>query len=95
MIKMTYITLFFFISFIALPTVMTMIDKDIDVSVCYSLNEEEIQKEIKEIKVNFNLFDKMYHLELSVKTSTKILFENTSKHDAVFEEIFSPPPELV
>lgn len=92
---MTYITLLFFISFIALPTVMTILDRDTDVSVCYSLTEEEIQKEVKEIKAHFNTFSQVIQNDYFIKISFIIPFENLSKHDTVFEEIFSPPPELV
>lgn len=88
---MAYIALFFFISFIALPTIITIIDKDADVSICYSLNEDELQKELK---ADIILFIETTTLVLFEQYPSKMLTQNSSKHNSVFEEIFSPPPEL-
>ena len=92
------IFLFIFISFLSVPTIVTLIEKNSDVSIFYSLAEEEIQKELKEIKevkaevkLHFN-FDIVLFLKT---TNAKIFSENKSKHDSVSEEIFSPPPDLV
>lgn len=92
---LTYLTLFLFISFLSIPTVVALIDKDADVSFCYSMTEEELQKDFKQIKASFDLT--FYEIKFCafVQNNSKILFENKSKHDTVSEEIFSPPPELV
>ena len=46
------IVLFLFVSFLAAPTVVSLIEDDADVSIVYSLTEEELQKELKEVKVS-------------------------------------------
>ncbi|MGL2965757.1 hypothetical protein [Flavobacterium sp. XGLA_31] len=84
-----------FVTFLSTPTVVTLIKKQTDVSVFYSFSEEEIHKNIKEIKANLK---EDYHLvfcDWSQLKNPKITFENLSKHDNVFATIFSPPPELV
>ena len=39
-----------FVSFLTAPTIVSLIEDEADVSMVYSLTEEEIQKELKEIK---------------------------------------------
>ena len=81
-----------FISFLSTPTVVTLIEKNTDVSLFYSFSEEEIHKEIKaDIK---QIFDYPF-LKSKIIKKSKIVSENISHHDNVAEEIFSPPPELV
>ena len=87
------IVLILFLSFLAAPTVVSLMEDDADMSLCYSFTEEEIQKEIKEVKVaptefHFVVFD-------AIKLSSEIKSENLQRHDNVFEGIFSPPPEIV
>jgi hypothetical protein len=88
------IVLFLFISFLAAPTIVSLIEDDADMSVVYSLTEEEIQKEIKEVKAaphkefGFTFFE-------VIKASALIRSANLQKHDNVAEEICSPPPEYV
>ncbi len=86
--------LLLFISFLATPTVVTLIKKGIDVSVFYNFSEEEIHKDIKEAKTLKNCFDYPF-AETELQTDSKIIYENLSRHDNVAEEIFSPPPELI
>lgn len=89
------IILFVFITFLSVPTIVTMIEKNTDVSAFYNFAEEELQKQIKELKaeVKSNYSNELLSSLNSVKT--KIISENRSKHDAISEEIFSPPPELI
>lgn len=91
------ILLFLFLSFLTAPTVISLVKDDADTSMVYSLNEEEIQKEIKEIKEvkaqpghEFNVV-----LFSGYNTSSKIVSENLQKHDNISREIFSPPPETI
>lgn len=87
------IVLFLFVSFLATPTIVSMIEDEADVSMVYSLTEEEIQKEIKEVKA-------APYAEVSVafipviKTSSLIKSANLQKHSNIAGEICSPPPEL-
>ena len=89
------IVLLLFVTFLSTPTIVTLIEKHTDISTFYSFSEEEIYKEVKEIKANLK---EESHIELTDWNNPKdinIVFENLSKHDNVFATIFSPPPELV
>ena len=89
----TQILLFFFIAFLVTPTIVSVIEKNADLSIFYSFSEEE--KANKDIKAIFNLEeattpDNIYPLNHSI-----ILSENLSKHDIISSKIFIPPPEQV
>lgn len=89
------IVLFLFLSFLASPTVVTFFEDEADMSMVYSLNEEELQqKEIKEIKVAPHCELRLSFFE-PIKKTAIIKSANIDKHDSVSEEIFSPPPELI
>lgn len=88
------IVLLVFITFLSLPTIISMLNRDIDISVVFSMSEEEefhksinIKEAIKNIKV-------VYLVTYELKVSKKIISENHIQYDDVLEEIFSPPPEL-
>lgn len=89
------IVLFLFITFLATPTIVSILKSDADTSMVYSLSEEETVKEIKETKAQLKFELQVPVLFTTKRTSTVITFENTLKHDNRFREIFSPPPELV
>lgn len=82
-----------FVTFLSTPTVVSMIKKGTDVSIFYSFAEEEVHKELKEVKAEIKSYD--YPITVLTVKKTKIISENLSKHDNVSEEIFSPPPEFV
>lgn len=89
------IMLFIFVSFLSVPTIVTVIEKKSNVSMCFSFSEEEFHKNSKEIKANFKFnFDYKFVTQIIVK-NPKIISKNVSIHDNVSEEIFSPPPEIV
>jgi hypothetical protein len=77
------------------PTIVTLIEEKTDVSAFYNFAEEELHKQIKELKaeVKSNYNNELLTSVFTVKS--KIISENRSKHDAILEEIFSPPPELI
>lgn len=86
------IVLFLFVTFLATPTIIGLLEKDTDTSLVYSFSEEEVHKEIKEIPVSIA---EIFHFE-AIKfpeKKTTVNFQNEQKHDNVSEEIFSPPPE--
>jgi hypothetical protein len=86
--------LILFIAFLSVPTLVLLIEKKANVSMCFSSTEEELQKDVKEIKADLKLnFDYNFVSVVLVK-KPKIISENLSKHDKTTEEIFSPPPEL-
>lgn len=87
------IFLFLFMAFLVTPPIVTIIEKSCDISVFFSVSEEEhTQKEIKVFA---------YHQEFTVTYLDKahrklnlILSENLSKHDKITPSIFSPPPNV-
>ena len=84
--------LFIFVSFLSVPTIVTLIEKKVDVSAFYSFSEEEIHKEMKaEFKYNFN----NEFPDFDYITKTKIFSENQSDLDLISKEILIPPPKLV
>lgn len=87
--------LILFIAFLSTPTVVTLIKKSTDTSVFYSFSEEEIHKELKEVKAEIKQHFDYPFLNLKIKKNTSIISENLSRHDNVTSEIFSPPPESV
>jgi hypothetical protein len=91
----TRIVLFLFLAFLSAPTLIALIAKDTDTSLCYSLNEEELQKDMKEIKADLIQEFAFNFNYVPLIEKTKIISENLSKHDNVASVIFSPPPELV
>lgn len=85
--------LFVFVSFLITPTIVSVIQKDADISTFYSFSEEEkAQKEIKAI-INFESTHGI--VDLSNLNYRSIFPENLSKHDNISSKIFIPPPEQV
>ena len=87
------ILLFVFITFLATPTIVSVIKKSADMSMFYSFSEEE--KVHKEIKAVFNSAVVIAPVNLSQLDSGLIHSENLSKHDKISSKIFIPPPEQV
>lgn len=86
--------LFLFIAFLTTPTIVTLLEKDCDVSLFYKFSEEE-HSHSKEVKVfAYTHLISSDFLILKILKSNLILSENLSKHDNVSAQIFSPPPDL-
>lgn len=86
------IVLFLFVTFLSTPTIVGILEEKADMSVFYSFTEEEIHKELNEVKAGP---ENEFHIAFfPPDKSTHIKSENLLKHDNVFEEIFSPPPEI-
>ncbi len=81
-----------FVTFLATPTIVSVIKKNTNTSTFYSMSEEELlHKEIKEVKAEFPIFQfDFFNFEKS--TSGPIISENQLRHDRVTSSIFSPPP---
>lgn len=90
---MAQLLLFVFITFLATPTVVSIIKKGADTSIFYSFSEEE--KAHKEIKAIFYFDTVNAPVLLSNLNSGLIHSENLSKHDKITSKIFIPPPEQV
>lgn len=87
------IILILFITFLVTPTVVSIIEKKTDVSIFYSLAEEEIHKELKEVKAEIKTYD--YPIVTLPQKKLKVVSEKLSEHDKVSSVIFSPPPEFI
>ncbi|HJS00533.1 MAG TPA: hypothetical protein VJ780_06330 [Flavobacterium sp.] len=84
--------LFLFIAFLSTPTIVKLIEESADISVFYSVSEEEHVK--KEVKNLVYYVDSNSSFELkSTPIKSLILSENLSKHDNVSKTIFTPPPD--
>jgi hypothetical protein len=87
------ILMFVFIAFLLTPTVVSLIEKDADISVFYSLSEEEHSQ--KEVKAIFNYTTSFEVATVLSAETSLILSENLSKHDNIASSIFIPPPDQV
>ena len=86
------ILLLIFLSFLATPTIVSLMQDDADVSVAYNLNEEEVHKELQEIKAGPNEFTFLFLMK-ELKTKSQINTGYLLRHKLVFGDIFLPPPE--
>ena len=85
-----------FITFLSTPTLISLIDKEVDTSYFYSLCEEEESQvcfdEIKSVPfIDFEFGNLSCNLPkfLNVSSETNLSFTNLA------HQIFSPPPNLV
>lgn len=87
---------FLFIAFLSTPTVISMIDKEVDTSYFYTMCEEE---------ENHVYFDEIKSVASSGLDLTNFFFHSTNSSNVSIEanlsftnlahQIFSPPPEIV
>jgi len=89
------IVVFLFMSFLAAPTIVSLLQDDTDMSAVYSLTEEEIQKEIKEVKATPSYTELRLPFFVPTKKTLIIVSVNDEEHDNVSREIHSPPPNIV
>ncbi len=82
-----------FVTFLTTPTIVSMVEDEADISVFYSFTEEEIHKEMHEIKAGPSEFQ--FTFLLLIKNKTLINSKYLQRHDNVFGDIFLPPPEQV
>jgi hypothetical protein len=88
--------LIFFISFLSTPTIVSIVDNEVDISCFYNLCEEEENleffdkiKSVPYIDFEFgNLSCNLLKL-LNVSSETNLSFTNLA------HQIFSPPPNIV
>ena len=82
-----------FFTFLVTPAIVTVIEKSADISVFYSMSEEEhVHKDMKTFFYSDNSSVVLISTELS---SGAVLSENLSKHDNIASSIFIPPPDQV
>lgn len=84
--------LLLFITFLSTPTVVSVIEKNCDTSIFYTMSEEETHKEIKVVFQGGH----QYSLnEMLFRSSGPIFTDNQLTHDNISRSIFIPPPEQV
>ena len=87
--------LILFTTFIVAPTVLSTLCKGVDISLAFSLVEEEEETHKTSVEEVSELFVEKHPISLfkDQRGSGKILVDFLLKHDNVFTKIFSPPPE--
>ena len=88
------IVLFIFMLFLATPTIVSVLQDEADISMFYSMTEEEIQKEIKEVKAAPYTEVRLSYFE-PLKKAAIIHSANKDAHDNVSRDIHSPPPNTI
>lgn len=89
------LVLFLFLSFIALPTIVMVINKDSDISNAYSLTEEEeSHSHIKVVKAHIIVFEYFDATPSINNINTIFIDRNTSTKNLYSQDIFLPPPEV-
>ena len=88
------IVLFIFITFLSLPTIIGVLNSDTDISLVYSMSEEEESHKSISVKEAIKSKKEVFLICYQLTSTTKIISENHIQYDEVLEEIFSPPPEV-
>ncbi len=85
--------LFFFLTFLSAPTLVSLIEKKGDISFFYDNSEtEDFQKELK-TEFIFETFT--FVVFIPQKKSSNILSDNLSKHDNISQKIIILPPDTI
>ncbi|MCP2027856.1 hypothetical protein L1276_003016 [Flavobacterium sp. HSC-32F16] len=87
------ILLFIFVAFLSTPTIVQAIKKGNSTCVSFSIAEEEVHKELKNIVHPVVLEHEML-IPVYIEKKT-IVSENIVKLDNISPSIFAPPPNLV
>ncbi|WP_223704256.1 hypothetical protein [Flavobacterium potami] len=87
------ILLFIFIAFLSTPTIVQALKKGNGTAVSFSIAEEEVHKELKNV-VHPAILEHEVLLQVCIEKKT-IISENIVKLDNISPSIFAPPPNLV
>lgn len=86
------------ILFLSLPTVVCIVADDADITISFSMTEEENENQVKLFEENF----KDIHLLISESFNFYNVLKSSKINDlaqinlpSVYKKTFSPPPELV
>ncbi|HZW62585.1 MAG TPA: hypothetical protein VFF15_02965 [Flavobacteriaceae bacterium] len=91
--SITFFFLFIFSLFISTPTIILMVEDNIDVSTFYGVNEEENKNETSK-KIEVNLFNSSkYNIAQPWDEKEKLNFAYLKLSPQHIMESFSPPPE--
>ena len=89
------ILLLLFVLFISTPTIVSIINKDIDTSYFYSLSEEEIHSAFNEVKSIPTIYSIPVVIDFEGLQKVKFSILNDRKVNSIKPKVFLPPPELV
>ncbi|WP_026711767.1 hypothetical protein [Flavobacterium filum] len=93
--SVAYIVLFFFLSFLSLPTIVFVLDNDeTDVSIVYNTSEEEEVHKTFHFKACFKSYKDDYNFDIHQLASKNVILKKRLLYDSILEEIYSPPPEI-
>lgn len=82
-----------FFIFLSTPTIVSLIEKNSDISFFYSSGEyDDVHKDVKLV---FKLDTFSFLFFNQPKSSSIVLSENLSKHDNISSSIFIPPPDFI
>lgn len=87
------ILLFIFIAFLSTPTIVQAIKKGNSAAVSFSIAEEEVHKELKNV-MHPSILEHEVIIPVYIEKKT-IVSENIVKLDNISPSIFAPPPNLV
>jgi hypothetical protein len=102
--KITNIIVFLFFISLITPTIKSVFEEDTAIESIYEIEKSEKENEKseeKEVEKNeFEMFDKIliasnYDFKTLILNEFSIDFHFLEKHNTQFQEIFSPPPELI
>ena len=88
------ILLFIFIAFLSTPTIVQAIKKGNNAAVSFSIAEEEVHKELKNVMHHSSILEHEVIIPVYIEKKT-IISENIVKLDNISPSIFAPPPNLV
>ncbi|AWK07010.1 hypothetical protein HYN56_23380 [Flavobacterium crocinum] len=86
------ILLFIFIAFLSTPTIVQAIKKGNSAAVSFSIAEEEVHKELKNV-MHPSILEHEVIIPVYIEKKT-IVSENIVKLDNISPSIFAPPPNL-
>ena len=91
------IVLFIFVFFLSTPTLISMVDKDVDTSYFYNMcEEEENHSPFNEIKTVPTTNYSVINFSFGELAKYSVLMEHDLlRFDNLAHQIFSPPPNLV
>jgi hypothetical protein len=88
--------LLFFTSFLATPTIISMIDKDVDISCFYSVSEDEEEMvSFDEIKSITTSDHQMTYVLSKASSKLNVSLKPFLNFTNLAHQIFSPPPEFI
>lgn len=91
--KIAYLLLFIFVTFCATPTLVTLVDKEADISMAFTANEEENSSK-NQIGFEYTLND--HRSSISIHFLQEQMANNhyyKKGYRLVFLDVLSPPPK--